>query len=79
MVKRLFWIGVGVAIGVVAVSKAQSYVKANTPKAAREFILGPDQNNVTARTLNGLFHEFQQTRIQRENQLNAQYAERFRA
>ncbi|MFT8592863.1 MAG: hypothetical protein ABF747_04555 [Bifidobacterium sp.] len=79
MVKRLFWIGVGIAVGVVAVSKAQSYVKANTPKTAREFILGPDQTNVAARTLNGLFQEFQQARIQRESELNARYAERFRA
>ena len=34
MFKRIFWVGVGVAIGIVAVTKAQAYVKANTPDAA---------------------------------------------
>ncbi len=37
--------------GVVAVSKAQAYVKANTPDKARQFLLGPDQENVGMRTL----------------------------
>ena len=46
MFKRIFWVGVGVAIGIVAVTKAQAYVKANTPDAARQFLLGPDQDNV---------------------------------
>ena len=31
MFKRLFWVSIGVGIGVVAVTKAQAYVKANTP------------------------------------------------
>ena len=31
MFKRLFWISIGVGIGAVAVTKAQAYVKANTP------------------------------------------------
>ena len=44
MFKRIFWVGVGVAIGIVAVTKAQAYVKANTPDAARQFLLGPDEN-----------------------------------
>ena len=35
MFKRLFWIGVGVTVGALAVIKAQAYVKANTPDAAR--------------------------------------------
>lgn len=30
MFKRLFWIGVGVTVGALAVIKAQAYVKANT-------------------------------------------------
>ena len=42
MFKRLFWISIGVGIGAVAVTKAQAYVKANTPDAARQFLLGPD-------------------------------------
>ena len=44
MFKRIFWVGVGVAIGIVAVTKAQAYVKANTPDAARQFLLGPDHS-----------------------------------
>ena len=39
MFKRLFWISIGVGIGAVAVTKAQAYVKANTPDAARQFLL----------------------------------------
>ena len=54
MFKRIFWVGVGVAIGVMAVTKAQAYVKANTPDAARQFLLGPDQDNVPMKTLEGL-------------------------
>ena len=38
MFKRLFWISIGVGIGAVAVTKAQAYVKANTPDAARQFL-----------------------------------------
>ena len=58
MFKRLFWVGLGVVAGVVAVSKAQAYVKANTPDKARQFLLGPDQENVGMRTLEGLVNEF---------------------
>ena len=69
MFKRIFWVGVGVAIGIVAVTKAQAYVKANTPDAARQFLLGPDQDNV-------LVNEFNATRRAREAELNRQYIER---
>ena len=51
MFKRLFWVSIGVGIGVVAVTKAQAYVKANTPDTARQFLLAPDQDHVTMRTL----------------------------
>ena len=30
MFKRIFWVGVGVAIGIVAVTKAQAYVPMKT-------------------------------------------------
>ena len=56
MFKRLFWISIGVGIGAVAVTKAQAYVKANTPDAARQFLLGPDQDHVAVRALEGLFN-----------------------
>ena len=68
--------GVGVAIGIVAVTKAQAYVKANTPDAARQFLLGPDQDNVPMKTLEGLVNEFNATRRAREAELNRQYIER---
>ena len=72
MFKRIFWVGVGVAIGIVAVT----YVKANTPDAARQFLLGPDQDNVPMKTLEGLVNEFNATRRAREAELNRQYIER---
>ena len=72
MFKRLFWISIGVGIGAVAVTKAQAYVKANTPDAARQFLLGPDQDHV--RTLEGLFNEFDKARRAREAELNTKYA-----
>ena len=58
------------AIGIVAVTKAQAYVKANTPDAARQFLLGPDQDNVPMKTLEGLVNEFNATRRAREAELN---------
>ncbi|EFA23558.1 hypothetical protein [Bifidobacterium gallicum] len=74
MFKRLFWIGLGVATGVLAVSKAQAYVKANTPDQARQFVLGPDQDHVAMRTLEGLITEFKTAQRTREAQLNQQYS-----
>ena len=76
MFKRLFWVSIGVGIGVVAVTKAQAYVKANTPDAARQFLLGPDQDHVTMRTLEGLVNEFNATRRAREAELNTKYADK---
>lgn len=76
MFKRLFWIGLGVGIGVAAVVKAQAYVKANTPDVARQFLLGPDQEDVAMRTLQGLWSEFNTVRRAREDELNKQYANR---
>lgn len=72
--KRTFWVAVGVAIGVVAVAKAQAYVKANTPDKARQFLLGPDQDNVMQRTLAGLIEEFNTARKAREAELNRRYS-----
>lgn len=75
MFKRIFWVGVGVAIGIVAVTKAQAYVKANTPDTARQLLLGPDQDHVTMRTLEGLVNEFNAARRAREAELNAKYSD----
>lgn len=76
MFKRIVWIGVGVVIGVIAVSKAQSYVKANTPDKARQFLLGPDQEQVASKTLGGLIAEFNAARQIREEELNRRYIDR---
>ncbi|MCI1833078.1 MAG: hypothetical protein LKI88_04930 [Bifidobacterium sp.] len=76
MFKRLFWVALGVALGVIAVSKARAYLKANTPDSARQFILGPDQDHVTMRTLEGLVAEFNEARKARENELNRKYGDR---
>ncbi|MBT1181316.1 hypothetical protein JS531_04885 [Bifidobacterium sp. CP2] len=73
MFKRLFWVGLGFGLGVIAVTKAQAYVKANTPDAARQFLLGPDQDHVGMKTLEGLVNEFNATRRAREAELTRQY------
>ncbi|NMM98194.1 hypothetical protein [Bifidobacterium olomucense] len=78
MFKRIFWVGLGMAVGIVAVTKAQAYVKANTPDKARQFLLGPDQEHVAVRTLEGLINEFNTIRRAREDELNRQYIERTR-
>ncbi|KFI46777.1 hypothetical protein GA0061078_0530 [Bifidobacterium bohemicum] len=73
MFKRLFWFLIGFGSGVVAVSKAEAYVRANTPDKARQFVLGPDQNNVAVRTLAGLLNDFNAVRVGREAELNDKY------
>lgn len=78
MFKRIFWAGLGLVAGVILVSKAESYVRANTPKQAREFVFGEDQEQVPKRTLVGLIEEFQRTMNQRQGELNQHYMERFR-
>nr|WP_196779099.1 hypothetical protein [Bifidobacterium choloepi] len=63
----------GVIAGVLAVTKAEAYLKANTPDKARQFVLGPDQDNVAMRTLQGLVTEFRDAQRTREAELNARY------
>lgn len=79
MAKRVFWVGVGVAAGIVVACKASAYVKAHTPKQAREFVLGPDQDNVALRTVQSLWSDFNAYRLQREDELNREFIERSRA
>lgn len=78
MFRRLFWIAVGACIGLLAAAKAQAYVRAHTPDAARQFVLGPDQDRVAARTLQALVDEFNDTRRRREAELERRYADRAR-
>ena len=39
-----------------------------------QFLLGPDQDHVAVRTLEGLFNEFDKARRAREAELNTKYA-----
>lgn len=73
MFKRLFWFALGFSAGVITVAKAQSYVRANTPDTARQFLLGSDQNNVAIRTLEGLIADFNTARLAREQELEQRY------
>lgn len=77
MFKRIFWMGLGVTAGVVLVTKAEAYVRANTPKRAREFVLGEDQDQVASRTLSGLVRQLTQTMHQRQEELDRRYLDRF--
>ncbi|NMM96191.1 hypothetical protein G1C98_0927 [Bifidobacterium sp. DSM 109960] len=76
MFKRLFWMSAGFCAGVFTVMKAQAYVKANTPAPARQFLLGPDIDNVGLRTAQAMLREFNETRKARESELNKKYADR---
>lgn len=73
MFKRLFWITLGVGIGVVAVAKANAYVRANTPRAAADFVLGPDNPGIATDTLRGLIEDFRRHQAEHERALNARY------
>lgn len=76
MFKRVFWVATGMVLGVLAVSKATAYVRANTPDKVRQFLAGPDQENVGMRTLQGLIDQFRQAQQAREEELNRQYTAR---
>ena len=76
MFKRLFWLTVGVGAGIMAVTKAQAYVKAHTPEPARQFVFGPDQEQppFTLQTVQALFDDFNRHRKAREEELNREYS-----
>ncbi|WP_250310093.1 hypothetical protein [Gardnerella sp. Marseille-Q2328] len=76
MFKRLFWMCVGIVVGVLAVTKARAYVKAKVPSSARKFLFDQDPENITVRTVIGLFKDFNTSRKAHENELNARYARR---
>ena len=73
MFKRVFWVAAGVVLGVLAVSKATAYVRANTPDKARQFLLGPHQANVGLCTLQGPVHQFRQAPKALDEVLNRLY------
>ncbi|MFD0705058.1 hypothetical protein ACFQY8_04790 [Alloscardovia venturai] len=77
MVKRIFWFCAGLATGLVVASKASGYVRSHTPRMAREFVLGPDQDNVALRTLGSLVEDFKKNFADKEAEMNNSYAEKF--
>lgn len=75
MRKRLFWIAVGTVVGIVVAAKARSYVKAHSPAPVRRAAAG---SHGAVEAVRNLYDDFQQARHTREEELNRQFAERFR-
>lgn len=75
MFKRLFWAAVGFVLGVITVSKSQSYLRAKVPKRAGDFLLGEEQAHGAIRTLGALVGEFNTARREREAQINSEYSQ----
>lgn len=73
MGKRLFWISVGFAAGVVTVTKARAYVRANTPHAARGALFPEVADNLGLATVSNLWRDFSAAREAREKELNRRY------
>lgn len=73
MGRRAFWLLVGMVAGVIVVSKARAYVKANTPQTVRQVLDGRESDNTVVRTVAGLVEEFNAARLAREAELNRRY------
>ena len=73
MFKRLFWIGIGITLGIVVAAKARAYVATHTNDSARQFVAGPDQHHVTQRTLFSLVDDFNAARASKEAELNERF------
>ena len=73
MFKRLFWIGIGITLGIVVAAKARAYVATHTNDSARQFVIGPDQPHVTQRTLFSLVDDFKSARVRKEAELNNRF------
>ena len=77
MFKRIFWVGVGRGHRNRCRHQGTGLCQGQYAcDAARQFLLGPDQDNVPMKTLEGLVNEFNATRRAREAELNRQYIER---
>ena len=66
--KKLFYISLGVAIGVIMVSKARAYVKSSLPDKASSFLF-PEEGSLPASTLQALLAEFSSAMEEKEKQL----------
>ena len=73
MFKRLFWVSIGITLGIVIAAKARAYVATHTNDSARQFVFGPDQEHVTQRTLFTLIDEFNAARQRKEDELNQRF------
>ncbi|WP_427877399.1 hypothetical protein [Gardnerella sp. 2492-Sm] len=76
MLKRLFWLFVGMIIGVLVVTKARAYVKGKLPESARNFFFDKEPENLTLSTILGLCKDFNTSRKAHETELNNKYARR---
>ena len=73
MFKRLFWITIGITLGIVIAAKARAYVATHSDDAARQFVFGPDQEHVPQRTLFSLVDDFNTARARKEAELNERF------
>lgn len=78
MLKRLFWLCVGIAVGVIAVTKARAYVKSRIPDKLQSVLFEQEPENLTLRTVLQLCKDFHTSRKMHEAQLNEKYARRSR-
>lgn len=76
--RKIFWMGLGAGLALWAVSRAKAYVRANTPKKAREFVLGSDEENdqTAQKTLRGLAEELKAREQVREEELTQRFISR---
>lgn len=70
--KKLFYFSLGVAIGVVMVSKARAYVKNKLPQGASSFLF-PDEESLPATTLQAILREFSLAMEEKEKQLTDEF------
>ncbi|MDK6472551.1 hypothetical protein [Gardnerella pickettii] len=77
MFKRLFWICIGFAMGVMSVTKARAYVKEKLPQNARNFFFDKDPKNLTLSTILSLYNDFNSSRKAHESQINSKYANKY--
>lgn len=77
MFKRLFWLCVGIVIGVMSVTKARAYIKGKFPESVGDFFFDKDPKNLTLTTILSLFKDFNSSRKTHESQLNSKYANKY--
>lgn len=78
MMKRLFWFGLGMAAGIVLVSKTRAYARSQMPDVMSNFLMGPDMDTAQAsiQTARGLINDFQRLQASREQELEQRFTHR---